>query len=342
MTKILCLGEILLRFQAEDYLKFLQSPSFKVHVGGSEANVAVALAQMNWSAGVLSALPENDLADQAISYYQGFSINTKHIYRQGSRIATYFMEQGAAMRGSKIIYDRANAAINDLTINDVDWDAAFEGVSHFHWSAITPALSANAAELCAYAVKKATDKKCHISADLHFRKNLWQFTDDVTQIMLPLIKASHTINGDPFTWQQLTGMSFGANQLATEAQPEDFEPIYRSIQSNFPNVKHFGMLVRKMHHANHHSLTGLILSDTNFVLSKKMEVNPIIERIGGGDAFMAGLLQGLENKNTLEEAINFATAISALKHTIIGDVFVGKLADVEEVITQTVPGKINR
>lgn len=342
MTKILCLGEILLRFQAEGYLKFLQSPSFKVHVGGSEANVAVALAQMNWSAGVLSALPENDFGDQAISYYQGFSLNTKHIYRLGSRIATYFMEQGAAMRGSKIIYDRVNAAINDLTINDVDWDAAFEGVTHFHWSAITPALSANAAELCAFAIKKAADKKCHISADLHFRKNLWQFTDDVPQIMLPLIRASHTINGDPFTWQQLTGMSFGADQLATEAQPEDFEPIYGNIKSSFPDVKNFGMLVRKMHHANHHALTGLILSENDFVLSKKMEVNPIIERIGGGDAFMAGLLHGLESKNNLEEAINFATAISALKHTIIGDVFVGKLADIEEVITQTVPGKINR
>ncbi|GAA5038600.1 2-dehydro-3-deoxygluconokinase [Marivirga lumbricoides] len=342
MTKILCLGEILLRFQAEDYLKFLQSPTFKVHVGGSEANVAVALAQLNWSAGVLSALPEHDLADQAINYYRGFSLNTNHIYRLGSRMATYFMEQGAAMRGSKIIYDRAHAAINELTIHDVDWDAAFEGVTHFHWSAITPALSANTAELCAYAVQKAKDKKCHISADLHFRKNLWQFTEDVTQIMLPLIKSSDTINGDPFTWQQLTGMSFGTDQLAREAQPEDFESIYKNIQSSFPNVKHFGMLVRKIHHANHNSLTGLILSENDFVLSKKIEVNPIIERIGGGDAFMAGLLYGLESGNNLNEAINFATAISAIKHTILGDVFVGKLADVEEVITQTVPGKINR
>ncbi len=342
MTKILCLGEILLRFQAEENLKFLQQPKFTAYVGGSEANVAAAMAQLGWASHILSALPENDLAEQAIGYYRSLSVNTDAIYRKGHRIATYFMEQGASMRGSKIIYDRAHAAINELTIEEVDWKKLFEGVTHFHWSGITPALSANAGKLCAHAIKIAQENNCHISADLHFRKNLWGYTDDVPAIMLPLIEASHTLNGDPFTWQMLSGKKFGVEALAAEAQPKDFQPIHEQIKKQFPNAKNLCMLVRKVHHANHHELSGLLLTDKEFVISKKQSVNPIIDRVGGGDAFMAGMLYGLNEKNTATEAVNFATAISALKHTIAGDAFIGSTADVEEILIQTTPGKINR
>ena len=340
--KILCLGEILLRFQAEKELKFLQHPKFQVYVGGSEANVAVALSQLNWKTALLSALPKNDLAEQALRYYHALSVGTDHIYRTGSRIATYFMEQGAAMRSSKIIYDRANAAINDLKLEEVDWEAAFEGVTNFHWSAITPALSANAASLCSEAVKVAKEKKCHISADLHFRKNLWQFTDNISEIVSPLIEASHTVTGDPFTWQQLTGMQFGAEKLAAEAQPQDFEPIYRNITRAFSTIDNLCMLVRKVHHANHHELSGVMLSRDQFEISKNQSVETIIDRVGGGDAFMAGVLYGLGSQKSVTETIDFATAISALKHTIAGDAFIGTANDVEEVLNQSIPGKINR
>lgn len=340
--KILSIGELLMRMTVPDNLRFGQADQFRMDVGGSEANVAMALAQLGWDARMLSALPAHDLGERVSQELRQFGVDVSHIARKGERIGVYYLEEGASMRSSRIIYDRVHSALNDMTPADVDWEAALEGVTHLHWSGITPALSQNAADLCQHAVDRAAEKGITISCDLHFRKNLWAYGKTPQEVIPPLLEKSTIVLGDPSTIQALTGLEMESRKIQAIESVYQLVTDYRKLMEHFPGIKQLSMLLRTIHSANHHELKAVMVTEDNAYEGNPVEVDSIKDRIGGGDAYMAGLLFGLEAYEDPNKSLEFALALSALKHTIRGDYFRGKLADVEQVMNATQLGKIIR
>lgn len=340
--KILSIGELLMRLTVPDNKRFTQVEQFAMHVGGSEANVAIALSQLGWSARMLSALPDNDLGDHICNVLRQYGVDTNEVARIGSRIGLYFLEEGDAIRSSRIIYDRAHSSINELEVAAIDWDKTLEGVTHIHWSAITPALSKNAAEVCQYAVDKASEAGIIVSCDLHYRKNLWAYGKAPTEVIPPLLEKSSIVLGDPSTIQELTDIHMDSKTLQTIESAEQLADDYRTLMGHFPKMECVSMLLRTIHNANHHDLKSVMVTKGDVYNTKSIELHNIIDRIGGGDAYMAGLLYGLNHYEDKLKGLEFALTLSALKHTIKGDYFTGKLEDVEQVMNTAQLGKIIR
>ncbi|WP_185152641.1 sugar kinase [Fulvivirga aurantia] len=340
--KVLSIGELLMRMTVPDNKRFTQAEQFAMHVGGSEANVAIALSQLGWGARMLSALPDNDLGNHICNVLRHFGVDTSEVARIGSRIGLYFLEEGDAIRSSRIIYDRAHSSINDFEVSAVDWDKALEGVTHVHWSAITPALSKNAAELCQYAVDKANDKGITVSCDLHYRKNLWAYGKEPRDVIPQLLEKSSIVLGDPSTIQALTGLQMNSKELETIENAQQLADDYRTLMAHFPKMECVSMLLRTIHNANHHDLKSVMVTKGDVYNTKSIELHNIIDRIGGGDAYMAGLLYGLSHYENKLQGLEFALTLSALKHTIRGDYFTGKLEEVEQVMNTAQLGKIIR
>ncbi|RKQ50202.1 2-dehydro-3-deoxygluconokinase [Roseivirga pacifica] len=340
--KILSIGELLMRLTVPDNLRFTQANEFRLNIGGSEANVAMILAQLGWDASVLSALPNNDLGDRVLQELHRFKVDTAHIARIGERVGLYFLEEGSSIRSSRIIYDRGHASINDLTPEHIDWDAVFEGVTHLHWSGITPALSLNAAMVCQEAVDRAYDLGVSISCDLHFRKNLWAYGKKPIEVISPLLEKSATVLGDPSTIQSLTGLEMESKKITAIESVDQLLPDYRKLMDRFPSIKGVSMLLRTIQSASHHNLKAVLVTDNEAFEAPTIKIDNIKDRIGGGDAYMAGLLYGLNHYKDKQDGLKFALAISALKHTISGDYFTGKVEEVEQIMNATQLGKIIR
>ncbi|GAB5522703.1 MAG: sugar kinase [Roseivirga sp.] len=340
--KILSIGELLMRLTVPDNLRFTQAEQFRLDVGGSEANVAMTLSQLGWSSRILSALPDNDLGDRICKELRQYEVDVSHIARTGERVGLYFLEEGNSLRSSRIIYDRANSAINELTPEDVDWAAVLQGVTHLHWSAITPALSENVARVCQYAVDRAADLGVTVSCDLHFRKNLWAYGKEPIDIISPLLEKSSVVLGDPSTIQTLTGIEMEAQKWGSIESVDQLVPDYRKLMDRFPGIKGVSMLLRTIHSANHHGLKAVMVTDDNQYESSSVEVDSMKDRIGGGDAYMAGLLFGLNQYEDRQKGLEFALTLSALKHTIRGDYFRGNLQDVVRAMNSSQQGKIIR
>lgn len=340
--KILSVGELLMRLTVPDNLRFTQAEQFRMDVGGSEANVAMTLSQLGWTSRVLSALPDNDLGDRICNELHQHQVDTSYITRTGTRVGLYFLEEGSSIRSSRIIYDRANSSFNDLTMEGVDWESAFEGVTHLHWSAITPALSENTAELCQRAVDIAHDRGVSVSCDLHFRKNLWAYGKSPVDVISQLLKKSSVVLGDPSTIQALTGLEMESKKINAIESVSQLVPDYRRLMSHFPGIQAVSMLLRTVHSASHHELRAVLVTKENEFEASPVKVDAIKDRIGGGDAYMAGLLFGLNQYEDRHKSLKFALATSALKHTIRGDYFRGNLTDVEQIMNATQLGKIIR
>ncbi len=339
--KVLCLGEILMRLTVPSHKRWADASSLNLNFGGSELNVGIALSQMGVQTNMLSRLPDSTIADAILAKIQSFSVNTDFIIKGGERIGIYFLEEGSSIRSSKIVYDRKNTAICDIEINMVDWDAVFEGVNLFHWSGITTSLSKKALEICQYATKKAKEKGIKISCDLHFRKNSWDFGILPTEVMPQLIRQADVVVSDPFTFEKLTNTNLQIQEGRTLTD-SDIHQCFKLQSQEFPEVKTWAMLSREVKSGSHNILKGLTLSNNEFSKANTQEIYPIVDRIGGGDAFMAGLLYGLHHYEDAKEAINFATAASALKHTIPGDYLLATVEEIEELMSGNTTGAIKR
>lgn len=224
----------------------------------------------------------------------------------------------------------------------MDWDEALKGVTHLHWSAITPALSQNMADVCQHAVNLASDRGISISCDLHFRKNLWAYGKKPIEVIAPLLEKSTIVLGDPSTIQALTGLEMESRKIQAIESVYELVPDYRKLMEHFPDIKGISMLLRTVHSASHHSLKAVLVTKDDSFEAPAIDVDSIKDRIGGGDAYMAGLLFGLNQYEDRQKSLEFALAMSALKHTIRGDYFRGNLAEVEQVMNATQLGKIIR
>ena len=340
MSKIVTLGEIMLRLSPEGNSRFVQVDSFDVIWGGGEANVAVSCANYGHNAYFVSKLPKHEIGQAAVNALRRYGVNTDFIARGGDRVGIYYCETGASMRPSKVIYDRAHSAIAEAKPEDFDFDAIMEGADWFHWSGITPAISDAAAELTRLACEAAKRHGVTVSVDLNFRKKLWT-TEKAQQVMRPLMKYVDVCIGNEVDAELCLGFKPDADVEAGETSAEGYRGIFRAMAEEF-GFKYVVSTLRESFSATHNGWKAMIYNGTDFYESRRYDINPIVDRVGGGDSFSGGLIHGLLTMSTQGEALEFAVAASALKHTVPGDFNLVSIAEVEALAGGNANGRVQR
>ena len=325
--KIITLGEIMLRLSPAGCNRFVQVDSFDVIWGGGEANVAVSCANYGHDAYFVSKLPTHEIGQAAVNALRRYGVHTDYIARGGNRVGIYYCETGASMRPSKVIYDRAGSAIAEASPEDFDFDAIMEGADWFHWSGITPAVSDKAAELTRLACEAAKRKGVTVSCDLNFRKKLWT-KEKAQSIMRPLMQYVDVCIGNEEDAELCLGFKPSADVEGGVTDAEGYKGIFKEMAQEF-GFRYVASTLRESFSATHNGWKAMIYNGKEFYESKRYDINPIIDRVGGGDSFSGGLIHGLLTKGSQGEALEFAVAASALKQTVPGDF---NLMSADEVI----------
>ena len=334
------MGEIMLRLSTPGNSRFIQSDSFDVNYGGGEANVAVSLQNYGNEAYFVSKVPDNEIGQAAINSLRRFGVHTEHIVRGGDRLGIYYLETGCSLRPSKVIYDRAHSSISEAIPSDFEFDAIFRDAKGFHWSGITPALSDNAAECVRQACVAAKKAGVIISCDLNYRKKLWT-PEKAQSIMRPLMQYVDVCIGNEEDAQMCLGYQPDADVNSGKTDADGYKEIYRRGVEEF-GFKYLVTTLRESFSASDNGWKAMIYNGKEFYVSRRYEINPIVDRVGGGDSFSAGIIHGLANGKSQEWALEFAVAASALKHTIPGDVNMVSLAEVENLMNGNGNGRVER
>lgn len=340
MSKIVTLGEIMLRLSPKGNYRFVQSDSFQVIPGGGEANVAVSLANYGHASYFVSKLPAHEIGQIAVNGLRRYGVNTDYIVRGGDRVGLYYAETGASMRPSKVIYDRANSAIAEANPSDFNFDEIMEGADWFHWSGITPAISDKAAELTRLACEAAKRHHVTVSVDLNFRKKLWT-SEKAIAVMRPLMKYVDVCIGNEEDAQLCLGFKPDADVEGGKTDAEGYYGIFKGMMKEF-GFKYVVSTLRESFSATHNGWKALIYDGKEFYQSKHYDINPIIDRVGGGDSFSGGLIHGMLTYKDQAKALEFAVAASALKHTIPGDFNVVSTSEVESLAGGNANGRVQR
>jgi len=342
MSRFVTFGEVMLRLNPEGYLRFVQADRFEVSVGGGEANVAVSLANFGLDAAFVSKLPAHELGQRVVRTLRGYGVDTRHILRGGDRVGLYFLEKGASQRPSKVIYDRAGSAIATAAAEEFDWDGIFEGAEWFHFTGITPALSDSMTEACLSACKKAKEKGIFISCDLNYRKKLWsrEKAGQVMAQLMPYVDLCIANEEDAFD-------VFGIRASHTDIEGgkldyDAYAQVARAIAARF-GCKKVAITLRGSISASENNWAGMLYdaADDSYCLSRTYNVK-IVDRVGGGDSFGAGLIYALSEGYTDADAINFAVAASCLKHTVEGDFNEVTAAEVKSLMQGSGSGRVQR
>lgn len=320
--------------------RFLQGDEFRIIPGGGEANVAVSLANYGHDAYFVSKLPQHEIGQIAVNALRRYGVHTKWIARGGDRVGLYYAETGASMRPSKVIYDRAHSAIAEATPDDFNFDAIMEGTQWFHWSGITPAISDQAAELTKQACEAAKRHGVTVSVDLNFRKKLWT-SEKAISVMRPLMQYVDVCIGNEEDAQLCLGFKPDADVEGGKTDASGYHAIFKQMAQEF-GFKYVASTLRESFSATHNGWKALIYDGTHFYESKRYDIEPIIDRVGGGDSFSAGLIHGLLTKDNQAEALEFAVAASALKHTINGDFNLVSIEEVEALVAGNANGRVQR
>jgi 2-dehydro-3-deoxygluconokinase len=340
MKKIVTLGEIMLRLSPSGNGRFIQADHLDVIFGGGEANVAVSCANYGMDARFVTKLPAHELGQAAVNALRRYGVDTRFITRGGDRIGIYYCETGASMRPSKVIYDRAHSAIAEATPQDFDFDAIMEGMDWFHWSGITPAISDQAAQLTLLACQAAKRHGVTVSCDLNFRKKLWT-SQKAQSIMRPLMQYVDVCIGNEEDAELCLGFKPEANVEAGQTGAEGYKGIFQAMAKEF-GFRYVASTLRESFSATHNGWKAMIYDGKEFYESRRYDIDPIIDRVGGGDSFSGGLIYGLLHKATQGEALEFAVAASALKHTITGDFNLVSVAEVEALAGGNANGRVQR
>lgn len=340
MKKIVTMGEIMLRLSTPGNRRFIQSDSFDVVYGGGEANVAVSCANYGHKAYFVTKLPNHEIGQSAINALRRFGVETNYIARGGERVGIYYLESGASMRPSKVIYDRANSSISQATVDDFDFDEILSGADWFHWSGITPAISDDAALLTLEACKAAKRNGVTVSVDLNFRKKLWT-KEKAQSIMRPLMEYVDVCIGNEEDAELCLGFKPDADVEGGETDAEGYKGIFKQMADQF-NFKYVISTLRESFSASHNGWKAMIYNGDEFYVSKRYDIEPIVDRVGGGDSFSGGIIHGLLTKESQGEALEFAVAASALKHTINGDFNLVSIEEVESLSGGNANGRVQR
>ena len=342
MAKVITMGEIMLRLSTPGFEKFIQADSFDVCYGGGEANVAVSLANYGHDAEFVTKVPSNPIGECAVAALRKMNVETKHIAKGGERLGIYFLETGASMRASNVVYDRAHSSISTATAEDFDFDAIFEGADWFHFTGITPAVSDAAAELTELACKAAKAHGLTVSCDLNFRKKLWS-SEKAQKVMSNLMQYVDVCIGNEEDAEKVLGFKPGNTDVTSgELELAGYKDIFEQMVAKF-GFKYVVSSLRESYSASDNGWSACIYSSETkeFYHSKKYNVR-IVDRVGGGDSFAGGLICGLLDGKDFKDALEFAVAASALKHTIPGDFNLVSRADVENLVGGDGSGRVQR
>ena len=340
MSKVVTMGEIMLRLSSPFNSRFVQSQSFDVNYGGGEANVAVSLANYGHDAYFVSKVPAHEIGDCAVNSLRKFGVHTDYIARGGDRLGIYYLETGASMRPSKVIYDRAHSSISEANPSDFDFDKIFENADWFHWSGITPAISDKSAEILRLALISAKKHGVTVSCDLNFRKKLWT-SEKAISIMRPLMQYVDVCIGNEEDAQLCLGFKPDSDVTGGKTDASGYKEIFKQMKEEF-GFKYVVSTLRESFSATHNGWKALIYNGEEFYESKRYDISPIIDRVGGGDSFAGGLIHGLLKYKDQGKALEFAVAASALKHTIPGDYNCVSEKEVETLMGGDASGRVQR
>ena len=346
MKKVVTFGEIMLRLSPPGNLRFSQPNTFDVVYGGGESNVAVSLSNYGVPVEFVTRLPQNDIGECAMMEMRKRGVGTQHITYGGDRLGIYFLETGAVSRGSKVIYDRAHSAMAEITAGMIDWDVVFEGVGWFHWTGITPAISQGASDACLEAVKIASEKGITVSTDLNYRAKLWKYGKPSEPIMTELTSFCDIILGNEEDAEKHFGIKPEGLDITTQGdqvKAEAFQSVCEQMMKKFPKAKKVITTLRGSISASHNTWAGILYDGKKIYTSPEYKITHIVDRVGGGDSFMGGLIYGLlQYPEDDQNALNFAVAASCLKHTIKGDANLVTVAEVEKLMSGDASGRVAR
>jgi 2-dehydro-3-deoxygluconokinase len=345
MKKVVTFGEIMLRLAPPEFKRFSQASSFEVIYGGGESNVAVSLANYGIPVEFVSRLPKNDLGDCALMELRKRGVQTNHLQRGGERLGIYFLEMGAVSRGSKVVYDRAYSSMSTIEKGMIDWKAVFADAQWFHWTGITPALSQGAADACLEAIQMANQMGITVSTDLNYRKNLWNYGKSPGEIMPALVEGCDIILGN----EEDAEKHFGIHPTGVDVtqghsvDAKAYLSVLQQLMERFPRCKKAITTLRGSISASHNSWSGVLYDGKTLYEAPTYQITHIVDRVGGGDSFMGGLIYGLlQHPDDDQQALDFAVAASCLKHTIYGDANLSTVEEVQKLLSGDASGRVSR
>lgn len=345
MKKVVTFGEIMLRLAPPGWRRFSQASSFEVVYGGGESNVAVSLANYGIPTEFVTRVPQNDIGECALMEMRKQGVGTRHIIRGGERLGIYFLEMGAVSRGSKVVYDRAHSGMATIQSGMIDWEKVFDGAGWFHWTGITPALSEGAAAACLEAIQVANKMGIPVSTDLNYRKNLWNYGKKPSEVMPALVAGCDLILGN----EEDAEKHFGIHPEGIDVTQGDsmdgqaYLSVCQQLMERFPRCKKVIITLRGSISASHNTWSGILYNGQEMFQAPTYQITHIVDRVGGGDSFMGGLIYALMTyENQDEKALHFAVAASCLKHTIYGDANLVTVSEVEKLMEGDASGRVSR
>ena len=344
MKKVVTFGEIMLRLTPPGHKRFSQASEFDVIYGGGESNVAVSLANYGIPVSFVSRIPDNDIGECAVMEMRKRGVQTQDIVRGGDRLGIYFLEIGAVSRGSKVVYDRDHSGMASIEKGMIDWESVFADATWFHWTGITPAISQGAADACLEAIQVANRMGVTVSTDLNYRKNLWNYGKSPAEVMPELVAGCDVILGN----EEDAEKHFDIHPEGVDVTQGDtidagaYISVCQQLMKRFPRAKKVIITLRGSISASHNTWSGVLYNGQELLEAPTFQITHIVDRVGGGDSFMGGLIYGLLTYENDQDALNFAVAASCLKHTIYGDANLVTVSEVEKLMGGDASGRVSR
>jgi 2-dehydro-3-deoxygluconokinase len=341
-ARVVTFGEVMLRLKSPGFERLFQSSALEASFGGAEANVAVSLAQFGVPVSFVSAIPTNPVGDACLGELQRFGVDTRRVRRQGSRLGIYFLEAGANQRPSKVVYDRSGSAIATAKPGDFDWDAVLDGASWFHLTGVTPAISQSAADLAIEGARLARAKGITVSCDYNYRKNLWTYGKPAPDVMRELVRHVHVGIANEEDCQEALGIRLDVDVASGSLATDKYRAMAARVLEEFPNLEKQVITLRESHSADRNGWSAVLHNGKDFLVSRRYDITDIVDRVGAGDSFGAGLIYGLLSYGDDARALEFAAAASCLKHSILGDFNRVSVAEVEALMAGEASGRVQR
>jgi len=340
---VVAFGEIMLRLSPPGYQRFVQARSFDVIYGGGESNVAVSLANYGFPTQFVTRLPANEIGDACQNYLRQFGVGTDYIVRGGDRLGIYFLEIGAMQRSSKVIYDRAHSALSSIEPGMIDWNTVFNNASWFHWTGITPAISEGAAAVTLEALQAAKEAGVTISCDLNYRKKLWKWGKSPGEVMPYLVEYCDVAIGNEEDAAKVFNIHApDTDVIAGKVDAAKYQYVCERLKERFQGLSSIAVTLRGSISANHNTWSAVLWHEGNFFSGPDYDLTHIVDRVGGGDAFMGGLIYGLNTFENPRRTLDFAVSASCLKHTVFGDFNMVSVTEVEKLMAGDASGRVSR
>lgn len=343
--KIVTFGEIMLRLTPPQNRRFSQSPTFEANFGGSEANVAVSIANYGVRSEFITCLPANKIATAAVDDLRSNGVETPRIIRSGDRMGLYYMETAAALRSSQVVYDRAGSSFDALRPGMIDWEEAFRDAAWFHWSGIAAAVSADTAEVCAEAIRAARRLGLTVSCDINYRKNLWRYGKSAQEVLVPLLAECDVLFGTDDEYATVMGIevpALKACEACEKLSPAGYEAAARRVAERLPQCGTIVFALRNVLNANHHTISGTLYTAGRLLTTRVYDIAPVVDCVGVGDAFVGGIIYSLYAGRTPGQALDFGAAACALKNTVPGDYNRFTVDEVDALANGSTSGRIAR